>query len=62
MYWKTNINRIFLNFRIFTLSPPRDSLGLLVCYRGHFSVLETVDRVCVAICLRSNHKMTGLYV
>ncbi len=40
--------------------PPWDSLGLLVCYRVHFSVLETVGIVCVAICLRSNHKMTGL--
>ena len=41
--------------------PPWDSLGLLVCYRVHFSVLETVGIVCVAICLRSNHKMTGLF-
>ena len=38
----------------------RDSLGLLVCCRAHFSVLETVDIVSVAICLRSNHKLTGL--
>ncbi len=42
--------------------PPWDSLGLLVCYIVHFSVLETVGIVCVAICLRSNHKMTGLQV
>ena len=39
---------------------PRNSLGLLVCYRAHFSLLETSKIVCVAICLRSNHKMTGL--
>ena len=32
--------------------PPWDSLRFLVYYRGHFSVPETVDRVCVAICLR----------
>ena len=37
-----------------------DSLGLFVCYRAYFSVQETAERVCVAICLRSNHKMTGL--
>ena len=34
--------------------------GLLICYRAHFSVLETVETICVAISLRSNHKMTGL--
>ena len=28
--------------------------------RAHFSVPETVESICVAICLRSNHKMTGL--
>ena len=48
------------NNRIFSTFPPRDSLGLLVCYRAHFSVLETVENVCFAICLRSNNKMTGL--
>ena len=34
----------------------------LVCYRAHFSVPETVESICVVICLRSNHKMTGLYL
>ena len=48
------MNRIFQNFHTF---PTRDSF---VIARGHFSVLETVDRVCVVISLRSNHKMTGL--
>ena len=43
--------------------PLRDSLGLLICYRVHFSVLETVEIICVAISLRLIpffHKMTGL--
>ena len=26
-----------------------------------FFVPETVESICVSICLRSNHKMTGLY-
>ena len=38
------------NFIFFLTFPPRDSLGLLVCYRAHFSVPETVERVYVAIC------------
>ena len=42
--------------------PLWDFLGLFICYRAHFSVLETVETICVAISLRSNHKMTGLYV
>ncbi len=32
--------------------PPRDSLRLLVCYRAHFSVQETVEIAFVAISLR----------
>ena len=40
-----------VNFN-FLYFPPWDSIGLLVCYRAHFSVLETVLTVCVAICLR----------
>ena len=35
-------------------------MGLLIRYRAHFAVLETVEAICVAISLRSNHKMTGL--
>ncbi len=31
-----------------------------MCYKACFSILETVEKVCVAICLRSNHKMIGL--
>ena len=48
------MGRNFLHF------PPRNSLGLLVYCRAHFSVLETFKIVCVAICLRLNHKMTRL--
>ena len=48
------------NNRIFYTFPPRDSLGLLVCYRAHLSLLETVEHICVAIYLRSINKMTGL--
>ena len=46
--------------QFFCSFPPWDSSRLLVCYRAHFSVPETVESICVAICLRSNHKMTGL--
>ena len=42
--------------------PPWDSSRLLVCYRACFFVPETVESICVAICLRSNHKMTGLHL
>ena len=42
--------------------PLRDFPGLLICYRAHFSVLETVETICVAISYRLNHKMTGLEV
>ena len=27
-------------------------MGLLICYRAHFSVLETVETICVAISLK----------
>ena len=40
--------------------PLWDFPGLLICYRAHFSMLETVETICVVISLRSNHKMTGL--
>ena len=45
--------------------PLWDFLGLLICYRAHFSVLETVETICVAISLRLTpffHKMTGLLI
>ena len=38
-----------VNFLYF---PPWDSLRLLVCYRAHFSVPDTIESNCVAICLR----------
>ena len=44
----SGIQFFFINF--FKTFPPRDSLGLLVCYRAHVSVPETVERVCIAIC------------
>ena len=42
-----------------------DFPGLLICYRAHFSVPETVETSCVTISLRLTpffHKMTGLSV
>ena len=46
------------NNGIFYAFPPKDFLGLLVCYKACFSILETIEKVCVAICL--NYKMIGL--
>ena len=40
--------------------PHWDFPELLICYRAHFYVLETVEIVCVAISFGSNYKMTGL--
>ena len=37
---------------IFYAFPSLDSSGLLVCYRVHFSVQETVEKPFVAITLR----------
>ena len=47
LFYKMSRLKRFLekfSLEISTLSP-RDSLGLLVCCRAHFSVLETVDAV-----------------
>ena len=46
-----------LTFAIFTTFPPEDSLGLFVCYEGH---IQDVEKVFVAICSRSYHKMPVL--
>jgi len=32
--------------------PLWDFPGLLICYRAHFSVPETVETICVAVSLR----------
>ena len=43
--------------------PQWDFPGLLICYRAHFSVPETVETICIAISLRLTpffHKMIGL--
>ena len=42
----------------FDTFPCRYSLRLLVCYRGHFSVYKTLEKVCIAISLRLTQNLS----
>ena len=55
---KISILRWVKKDHIFLTFPSKYSLGVLICYRVHFSVQETVERICVAICLRLTQKIS----
>ena len=42
----------------FDTFPCRYSLRLLVCYRGHFSVYKTLEKVCIAVSLRLTQNLS----
>ncbi len=47
------------NMEFSMLSPPKDFFRLLICYEACFSILEIIEKICVAISLRSNYKVIG---